>query len=99
LEGRSGPACGVQEDLPYKSFSTRLAPGEILLGYTDGITEAVGPNGSLYGEPRLFARLAGLQQASSQTLTTTLLQDVHEFVQQTKASGDITLIAAKRATP
>src|SRR5690606_13383088 len=43
LEGRSGPACGVQEDLPYKSFSTRLAPGEILLGYTDGITEAVGP--------------------------------------------------------
>lgn len=99
LEGRSGPACGVQEDLPYKSFSTRLAPGEILLGYTDGITEAVGPDGSLYGEPRLFARLAGLQQASSQTLTTTLLQDVHEFVQQTEQSDDITLIAAKRATP
>ena len=99
LEGRSGPACGVQENLPYQSFSTQLEPGEILMGYTDGITEAVGPDGSQYGETRLFSRLAGLQQTSAQTLTTALLQDVHEFVQQTEQSDDITLIAAKRATP
>src|SRR5690606_21153495 len=99
LEGRSGPACGVQEDLPYRKFSTRLEPGEILVGYTDGVTEAVGPDGQLYGEERLFARLAGLQQHSAATLTTTLLQDLHQFVQQTEQSDDITLIAAKRATP
>ncbi|PLC48846.1 regulator [Pollutimonas subterranea] len=99
LEGRSGPACGVQEDLPYRRFSTRLEPGEILLGYTDGVTEAVGPDGTLYGEERLFARLAGLQESSAVDFSTTLLQDLHEFVQQTEQSDDITLIAAKRATP
>lgn len=99
LDGRSGPACGVQEGLPYRKFSRRLAPGETLLGYTDGVTEAVGPDGSLYGEERLFARLAGLQQASAQGLAAALLEDVHGFVQQTEQSDDITLIAAKRATP
>lgn len=99
LEGRSGPACGVQEDLPYRKFSTTLEPGEILLGYTDGVTEAVGPDGSLYDEKRLFARLAGQQHANAETLAATLLQDVRDFVQQTEQSDDITLIAVKRVTP
>ncbi|NYT62676.1 SpoIIE family protein phosphatase [Alcaligenaceae bacterium] len=99
LEGRSGPACGVQEGLAYKKFSTQLAPGEILIGYTDGVTEAVGPDGSLYNEERLYKRLAGLQSASAKSLADSLLQDLHEFVLQTEQSDDITLIAAKRATP
>ncbi len=99
LEGRSGPACGVQEDLPYRKFSTRLEPGEILLGYTDGVTEAVGPDGRLYGEERLFARLAGQQQSNAAALTATLLEDLRQFVQLTEQSDDITLIAAKRAAP
>lgn len=98
LEGRSGPACGVQEDLPYKKFTTRLEPNEILIGYTDGITEAVGPDGSQYGEERLYARLTGLQSANTLALANTLLQDVSEFVRQTEQSDDITLIAAKRVT-
>src|SRR5690606_15646852 len=41
LDGRSGPACGVQEGLTYRLLSDHLAPGEILIGYTDGVTEAV----------------------------------------------------------
>ncbi|WP_132584976.1 SpoIIE family protein phosphatase [Paralcaligenes ureilyticus] len=99
LEDRSGPACGVQEDLPYKQFSTRLEPGEILIGYTDGVTEALNPNGNLYGEPRLFALIAEQKPDNAQSLMAALLHDVHEFAQGTEQSDDITLIVAKRAMP
>src|SRR5690606_33768599 len=37
LEGRSGPACGVQEGLPYRLFSTTLGPTETLLGHPAGV--------------------------------------------------------------
>jgi len=99
LEGRGGPACGVQEGLPYRPLSTRLEPGEILIGYTDGVTEALSPDGELYGEPRLFARLAGHAPGTAQNTTESLLRDVREFAQGTDQSDDITLIAVKRAMP
>ncbi|MBV6274069.1 SpoIIE family protein phosphatase [Alcaligenaceae bacterium CGII-47] len=97
LEGRSGPACGIQEDLSYLSFDTTLNPTEILLGYTDGITEAFGPDGDLYDDHRLFSCIAIAQCASARQLTDTLLQDVRDFAQDTEQSDDITLIAVKRA--
>lgn len=99
LEGRSGPACGIQEGLAYRSFSTELKPGHILLGYTDGVTEAFGPDGELYNDPRLFSCIAIADCDSAQTLADTLLQDVHNFVQDTEQSDDITLIVVKRAEP
>lgn len=99
LEGRSGPACGVQEGLPYRKFSTQLQPGETLLGYTDGVTEAVGPDGTQYGEHRLFACLARLHGLPAAEVSAAMLDDVGNFVLQTAQSDDITLIAAKRITP
>ena len=57
LEGRSGPACGVQDGLSYRLLQDRLEAGEILIGYTDGVTEAVGPHNEQYGENRLYSAL------------------------------------------
>src|SRR5690606_9461167 len=99
LEGRSGPACGVLEGVPYGQFSTRLAPGETVVGYTDGVTEALDPDGGLYGEPRLFTLLAGSGSDTAQATATTLLDDVRAFAKGTEQSDDITLIAAKRPRP
>src|SRR3546814_13537052 len=58
LDGRGGPACGVQEGLPYAPLSTSLKPGDTLAGSTDGVTAAPHPRGQLSGEALLFARLA-----------------------------------------
>ncbi len=98
LEERSGPACGVQDGLNYRKFSTQLTPGEILLGYTDGITEAVGPDGSLYDEHRLFRQLKDVRHSGAKELADRVLQDLQQFVQQTEQSDDITLIAVKRSS-
>jgi sigma-B regulation protein RsbU (phosphoserine phosphatase) len=99
LDGRSGPACGVMEGVSYRQFSTRLEPGETVVGYTDGVTEALDPEGGLYGEPRLFSLLAGSGSDTAQTTANTLLDDVRAFAQGTEQSDDITLIAAKRPAP
>lgn len=99
LEGRSGPACGVQEDLPYRLFTTRLEPGETVLGYTDGVTEALDPQGQLYGDPRLYSFLANRQPASTHDTVQALIHDVRQYADGTDQSDDITVIAAKRAAP
>lgn len=96
LQGRSGPACGVQENLIYQRLNERLAPGDMFVGYTDGITEANNPGGALYGNDRLLTRLAG-QRASATAQAQALLDDVRRFADGAEQFDDITLILARRA--
>ncbi|OWT62085.1 SpoIIE family protein phosphatase [Candidimonas nitroreducens] len=98
LKGRSGPACGVQEDIPYKSFNATLEPGEIFVGYTDGVTEALNPDNKLYEEARMVQLLTDQKPADAQAATAALLHDIRNFVQDAEQSDDITLIAVKRFT-
>ena len=96
LDGRSGPACGVQEDLPYRRHETRLETGEVLIGYTDGVTEAVGPGNAQYGEHRLYATLTPVAGKAASAVLDAILDNVHDFVCDTPQSDDITLLAIKR---
>jgi len=96
LEGRSGPACGVQDGIRYRGHETRLEAGEILIGYTDGVTEAFGPGNDQYGEQRLYDTLAALTNANAPAVRDALLESLHGFVQDTPPSDDITLLAIQR---
>src|SRR3546814_10640566 len=88
-----GPACGVQEDIPYRRFCAVLEPGETVLGYTDGVTEALDPIGQLYGEPRLFNFLSHRKPANAQETTQGLIDNVRQFANDTDQSDDIPVIA------
>jgi sigma-B regulation protein RsbU (phosphoserine phosphatase) len=94
LEGRSGPACGVMENLLYHDFFAHLSPGETLLGYTDGVTEAVDGEGRQYGEERLMETLGHPTKDAKET-TERLLADVDAFTAGTEAFDDITLITVR----
>ena len=95
LTDRSGPACGVQEDLQYQRFTCQLDRGETLLGYTDGVTDATDRQDTQYGESRMIARLSA-PVASASTLILGLLDDVHQFTDGASPFDDITLIALRR---
>lgn len=56
--GRTGPVLGAFEDATWPRESVELGPGEHIVVYTDGVTEASGPGGR-FGEERLRAGLAG----------------------------------------
>jgi sigma-B regulation protein RsbU (phosphoserine phosphatase) len=94
LEGRSGPACGVQEDFLYRTFSMRLDSGDTLLGYTDGITEAIDGKGMQYGEARLLKTL-GHPAKNAEEIVTALLADIKTFTAGMEPFDDITLIAVQ----
>jgi hypothetical protein len=66
--GRFGQLLGVEEDLVVFNTEDRLAPGELLVLYTDGVIEARGPGGT-FGEHHLQALLSTLaRQAPSRVL-------------------------------
>lgn len=98
LSGRSGPACGVQTDLSYQCFSTELALGATLFGYSDGIDEALNPDEQEYGNERLFRFLqspAALSTTVEQAVQA-LLRDVQDYAQGHEQADDITLISLRR---
>ncbi len=100
LAGRSGPACGVAESLPYADFNCTLAPGTILVGYTDGVTEADNPAGAFYGDERGVELLRGLPaNCGSEQTARALHDDVLAFAQGAEQADDITLIVIRRLAP
>ncbi|ANN67283.1 SpoIIE family protein phosphatase [Bordetella bronchialis] len=95
MEGRSGPACGVQEGIAYHALSTRLESGETLVGYTDGVTDATNALGGHYGTQRMLDTLAR-PGASATRLTERLLDDIHAYAKDVEQTDDITLIVLRR---
>lgn len=95
LTGRSGPACGVQEDLSYQPLESTLLPGETLLGYTDGVTDATNLAGEQYGEAQLLAQLATPADNTGKQIDQ-LLADLRRFTDGADPFDDITLIAIRR---
>jgi sigma-B regulation protein RsbU (phosphoserine phosphatase) len=97
LPMRGELALGVMEGVRYSLDTLHLKPGEALLTYTDGITEAFDDEGRAYGETRLlqWARLLDHQASAEQSLTS-LLNDVDSFQDAANQSDDITMALIRR---
>jgi sigma-B regulation protein RsbU (phosphoserine phosphatase) len=89
-------AAGVMEDIPFTEETLQLEPGDTLLMYTDGVTEATDTEEKLYGEARLEALLKQSTQADCQQIIDNVKADVKAFVGEAEQSDDITLLALKR---
>ena len=70
---------GVFPDWGYQNASVQLAPGDRLLLFTDGITEAMKADGEEYGEDRLEQAAKGLAGESSASVKSKLLAEVRTF--------------------
>jgi len=95
LSDLSGMALGVCADETYQTFEMVLAPGEGLLIYSDGVTEAMDVEGRLFSEERLEAVLeqTGLTPASS--AVEQVVEEVERFCQGAGQSDDMTLLALR----
>ena len=94
LRGTQGIALGVMEGFKYGSDEIALAEGDTLLLYTDGVTEAVDPEGQFYGEARLATLVApGLRpKAGPAGLVSAVFADVAAFAREEPQADDITLL-------
>ena len=72
-----------------------LPPGGMLLLYTDGVTEAAGPEGTLFGMDRLRKAVRAFRTASAQAICDQLLQTVAQYGGPAPQGDDITLVAVQ----
>lgn len=73
-----------------------LSPGDVLLFYTDGLTESFSPDGEMFGEERLAALLCSLASYPPAAMLDALEAALFDFTAQSPLSDDVTLIAVRR---
>lgn len=87
---------GVWEDADYASATTTLADGDVLLLYTDGITEAMNADGLELGNAATLSTLQNIGTEASFAIIATLLQRVRLHAGDTPQSDDITVLCIKK---
>jgi phosphoserine phosphatase RsbU/P len=93
LENTGGRALGLVEHSPYATRQIVLRPGEGLLLYTDGVTEAMNPSETLYSEQRLVQFLGTNRGTAPRQIIGDLIGDVRQFAGGAPQSDDITVLA------
>jgi sigma-B regulation protein RsbU (phosphoserine phosphatase) len=93
---KGGMAIGVMERIQLDDHRCQIDPGDVLLFYTDGVTESFSPQGEAFGEQRLMRLMANCCGNSAQDLLEILQQALIEFRGGMPASDDMTLLAVRR---
>jgi serine phosphatase RsbU (regulator of sigma subunit)/anti-sigma regulatory factor (Ser/Thr protein kinase) len=93
LENAGGRALGLVEQSLYASGQMVLGPGEALLLYTDGVTEAMDSSETLYSDQRLAEFLATNRGSFPRQIISGLIGDVRHFAGEAPQSDDITALA------
>jgi len=91
----TGPAVGMLVDMKYEIRQVQIEPGDILIGYTDGVIEALAPNGDFFTRKRLLSILEQTT-ASASELVDRIKTNVSNHVHDAPPSDDITMLAVQR---
>jgi len=92
----TGMALGVSEQAQWRQKIVRMAPGDTLLLYTDGITEAQNAEGEFFGEDHLLDCVLAKANSPAEEILQALLDEVHQFVGGTPRQDDIALVVVRR---
>ena len=92
----TGAVLGVAEDFTYQQAHTSLFPDDLLLLYTDGVTEAENNQGEMYGEERLIEFIRRHRNDDFKMVLDALLHDVQSFSGRTGFEDDLTVIALRK---
>lgn len=91
-----GPILGAFNDMSYSKGSAVLGENDILLMYTDGVTEAMNQEEEEFGEDRLIGVLQSGKTVSVPDLKQKILHAVENFSLNRAPADDITLMIVKR---
>ena len=88
-----GPPLGILEDSDYVPRSIALAPGDVLVLYTDGITEAENAQKALFGTKRLEEAILEMRGEPARNVVEHVIKRVTAFADGAMQSDDITCVA------
>lgn len=93
---KGGPALGIIRSSSYVEQSLEMSGGDILVAYSDGVTEARNASGEFYGEQRLISNLVRLKSATAADLGKGILQSVETFLGDERPGDDLSLVLIKK---
>lgn len=96
--GGAGPILGFVTGARYEAQPVVLEPGDCLLLYTDGVTEATNDGGEMFGEDRLVEILGQTAKFGSRAVVDAVLAAVRQFEGPQGRGDDVTVVAV-RAMP
>jgi sigma-B regulation protein RsbU (phosphoserine phosphatase) len=91
----SGFPIGIFDDATYEEWNVRLDSGDILLFFSDGLTEAANREGKFFGPGRIKDLLAANSHLSSGELADRVLEEVEKFTQGGAITDDRALVVIK----
>jgi len=87
---------GIRANAEYREGRTHMQLGDVLVIYSDGVTEAASPSGEEFGPTRLYEVVSRNVDASAAGIRDRIESALTKFSQGTKAGDDITLVIVKR---
>jgi len=91
-----GVILGIMPKAAYQQEETTFEPGDILVLFSDGVTEAPDPNDVEFGEERLANLVATMRDRPSREIVDAIHSAVHTFTQGAPPADDITVLVARR---
>lgn len=96
LDESSGMVLGVFEDAPYVQHETRLNAGDVLVIYTDGVTDAINASEVMFGRERLMAVLHDAQDEDAAGVANALERALDDYTAGRELFDDMTYVIIKR---
>jgi sigma-B regulation protein RsbU (phosphoserine phosphatase) len=90
-----GVIVGLLEDAEYESDVVAMKPGDLMILYTDGVTEALNSSEEEYGESRLIEASMAVAQLPAQSIIDSILESVINFTHGNLQTDDLTLVVLK----
>jgi len=91
-----GTVLGIMPMIRYEQATCRLEPGDVLVIFSDGVTDACDPQGDDFGEARLAAVIAEHRHEGSVEIVQAVNRKISEFTAGTPLPDDLTLLVARR---
>ena len=90
-----GIILGMMKDVVFETATVTIKPGDRIVMFTDGITEAMNEKEEEFGEERLKKLIQKWPNVSSQELMDKIISEVKEFSKGTPQDDDITMVILK----
>jgi len=89
---------GAFEEVSYQAQPLHLNPSDVLVVYSDGVTEAQDPKGEMFGEERLQQLILNEAPSGGRALEKAILDAMQEFTRGMAQTDDITFLLVERET-
>ncbi|PKM13547.1 MAG: histidine kinase [Gammaproteobacteria bacterium HGW-Gammaproteobacteria-3] len=87
-----GLIIGIRKNIRFEEKNVELAPGDCLLMYTDGLTEAENPRGEFFGTERLINVFSQVAEQKPQVIIEEIIRHLKQFYQTESFNDDVTLM-------